>query len=155
MSRNEFWSHIEQCRSQADGMPAFNRRLEAILDDWELPKLGAFHKAMWCNIGVQPGEDLLDLMYEVAEHVGVDEGYGYAGWLIAQGRDFHEAVMRDERVALTRIPSQEDVHEGESVTWASTRVCVKKTGGRYGPNDLFGDDLSGRPRPGVDFPVTW
>jgi len=36
----------------------------------------------------------------------------YGGWLIAQGRSFHEAVMREFRVALTRIPAPDDVWEG-------------------------------------------
>ena len=34
MSRDEFWNYIEQCHRNTNGMPAFNRFLEALLDAW-------------------------------------------------------------------------------------------------------------------------
>ena len=65
------------------------------------------------------------------------------------------AVMRDPKVAATRVPPRDDIFEGESVIFVAQRVCGKKTGGEWGLCDLFGDDLSGKPLPGVDFPVSW
>ncbi len=157
MSRDEFWSYIEQCRQHSDGMPAFNRLLELMLDQWALPKVAAFHTVMWFDIGVyHDGGELWDLMYEVTDYLGSDNSWdSYGGWLITQGRAFHEAVMGDPRVALTRIPPPEDVWEGETVIFVAQRVCLKKTDNKWGLHDLFGDDLSGKPLPGVDFPVTW
>ena len=52
MSRDEFWLYIEQCRAHSVGMREFNQLLESMLDSWELPKLAAFHKVMWFDIGV-------------------------------------------------------------------------------------------------------
>ena len=86
---------------------------------------------------------------------GDDSWECYGGWLIAQGREFHEAVMRDACVALARVPSGEDVWQGESVIFVAQRVCAKKTGGKWGLCDLFGDKLNGTPLPGVDYPITW
>jgi hypothetical protein len=63
--------------------------------------------------------------------------------------------LRDPRVAATRVPSWDDVFEGESVLFVAQRVCSKKTDHKWGLYDLFGDDLDGKPLPGVDFPVSW
>src|SRR5688572_23300264 len=116
MSLEEFWGYIEQCRQHSDSMPAFNLVLEEMLDHWELPKLAAFHKVMRFDIGVENSEDLWDIVSQVAEYVETENAWqDYGGWLIAQGRDFHEAVMCDPQVALTRIPPADDVWEGESV----------------------------------------
>src|SRR5262249_47850920 len=156
MSRDEFWMYIEQCRAQAVGMPEFNRLLEAMLDAWDLPKLAAFHKVMWFDVGVYHDEgerELWDLMYRAADYLGSDNSWdSYGGWLIAQGREFYEAVMRDPRVALTRVPQPDDVWEGETVIFVAQRVCLKKTDNKWGLQDLFGDKLDGKPAPGVDFP---
>jgi hypothetical protein len=155
MSRDEFWRYIEQCRRQADSMPAFNRVLEAMLDQWELPKLAAFHKVMWRDLGVYHGDDLWAVFAPLTGIGGDDTWECYGGWLIAQGRKFHEAVMRDPQVDATRVPPRADVFEGESVIFVAQRVCGKKTDGKWGLYDLFGDDLSGMPLPGVDYTVSW
>jgi hypothetical protein len=147
MSRDEFWSYIEDCRQHSDGMAAFNSALEAMLHPWELPRLAAFHKVMWFDIGVYHDDgNLWDLMSEAADYLGSDNSWdSYGGWLIAQGRHFHEAVMRDAQVALTRIPSPEDVWEGESVIFVAQRICGQKTEGKWSLYDLFGDNLEGKP----------
>jgi hypothetical protein len=155
MSRDEFWSHIEECRQHSDGISSFNRLLEATLDTWPLPKLAAFHKVMWFDLGVYHDDgELWSLMYPAVKYLGSDNSWdNYGGWLIAQGREFFEAVMHDPNIALTRIPSFDEVHEGESVIFVAQRVCSKKTERNWGLYDLFGDDLTGEPLPGVDFPV--
>ncbi len=156
MSRDEFWSFIENCRQHFDNMVTFNRLLEEMLDHWELPKLAAFHKVMWFDIGVYHSDSFWEIMYPALDYLGSDNSWdSYGGWLIAQGRAFHEAVMADPRIALSRIPPPDDVWEGESVIFVAQRVCSKKTDGKWGLYDLFGDDLSGKPLPGVDFPVSW
>jgi hypothetical protein len=155
MSPNEFWECIEQCRQQSDSMRTFNLVLEATLDTWELPKLAAFHKIMWCDIGVNNDDDLWEIVEPLTGIGGDDTWECYGGWLIAQGRQFHEEVMRNPKAAATRIPPLDDIYEGESVIFAAQRVCRKKTGDKWSLYDLFGDDLSGKPLPGVDFPVSW
>jgi uncharacterized protein DUF4240 len=155
MSRDEFWSYIEQCRQHSDGMPAFTALLEKMLDAWELPKLAAFHKVMWSDVGVYHGEDLWDVVAPLIRISGDDSWECYGGWLIAQGRMFHEAVLRDSQVAATRVPARKDIYEGESVIFMAQRVCAKKTDGKWGLYDLFGIHLDGKPQPGVDWPVTW
>ena len=155
MSRDEFWSHIERCRQHSDGMPAFNRLLDALLDHWPLAKLAAFHKVMWHDVGVYHDEgdrELWGLMSGAADYLGSDNAWDcYGGWLIAQGREFAEAVLRDPEVALARVPPLEGVREGESVIFAAQRACGRRTGGRWGLYDLFGDDLCGGPLPGVEW----
>jgi len=136
-------------------MPTFNSVLEAMLNAWELPKLAAFHKVMWRHLGVYNDDDLWDVTAPLAGISGDDTWECYGGWLIAQGRTFYEAVMRDPKVATTRVPPLDDIFEGESVIFVAQRVCGKKTGDKWSLYDLFGDDLSGKPLPGGDFPVSW
>jgi len=66
-------------------MREFNRGLEALLDAWDLPKLAAFHWAMWSDIGVYREEkerELWDLMYQAADYLGSDNSWdSYRGWL--------------------------------------------------------------------------
>jgi len=155
MSRDEFWTYIEQCRQHSDAMPTFNCLLEAMLDAWGLPKLAAFHGVMRRDIGIYHDDDLWAIVELLTGIDGDDTWECYGGWLIAQGREFHEAVMQDPKVAAPRIPPLDDIYEGESVIFVAQRVCGKKTGGRWSLYDLFGDDLSGKPLPGVDFPVSW
>jgi hypothetical protein len=155
MSQDEFWTYIEQCRRHSNSMRAFNRLLEAMLDTWELPKLAAFHKVMRHDIGVYNGDDLWAVVEPLTGIGGDDTWECYGGWLIAQGRTFYEAVMRDPNVAATRVPPRADIFEGESVIFVAQRVCSKKTKDKWSLYDLFGDDLSGEPLPGVDFPVSW
>jgi len=155
MSQDEFWTYIEQCRQHSDSMPALNRLLEAMLDTWELPKLAAFHKVMRHDIGVYNDDDLWSVVEPLTSLGGDDSWECYGGWLIAQGRKFHDAVMRNPKLAANRVPSREDIFEGESVIFVAQRVCRKKTDGQWGLYDLFGDDLNGKPLPGVNFPVSW
>jgi hypothetical protein len=155
MSEDEFWTYVGQCRQHSDSMKAFNRLLEAMLDTWELPKLAAFHKVMWDDIGVYNDDDLWAVVESLTGIGGDDTWECYGGWLIAQGRTFYEAVMRNPKVAATRVPPMDDIFQGESVIFVAQRVCGKKTDGKWGLYDLFGDDLSGKPLPGVEFPVSW
>ena len=109
---------------------------------------------MWTDIGVH-NDDLLPVIEPLTGISGGDTLECYEGWLIAQGREFHEAVTHNPKVAASRISSMDDVFEGEYVIFVAQRVCGKKTCGKWSLNDLFGDDFDGRPLPGVDFPVTW
>jgi Protein of unknown function (DUF4240) len=155
MTRDEFWAVVEQCRARAADMREFNRRLEAALDDWELPKLAAFHKAMWFDVGVYHEDEFREVVQRAADYLQSDNSWdSYGGWLIAQGREFHEAALRDPRLALARLPPPDDVWEGESVIFVAQRVCFRRTGQMWSLYDLFGHDLDGTPSPGVDFPVT-
>jgi hypothetical protein len=150
MSRDEFWQCVERCRQHSDGMGTFNFVLETMLDAWDLPRLVAFHKIMWHDIGVHHDDALWDVVEPLTGIDGDDTWECYEGWLIAQGRQFHETVMRNPQMAATRVPSLDDVFEGESVIFVAQRLCSKKTGGKWGLYDLFGDDLSGKELPGVD-----
>jgi hypothetical protein len=154
MSQDEFWTYIEQCRPHSNTMAAFNLLLEAMLDSWELSKLAAFHKVMWHEIGIYNDNYLWAVVEPLTDIGGDDTWECYGGWLIAQGREFHRAVMQDPHVAASHVPPLDDIFEGESVIFVAQRVCTKKTGGKWGLYDLFGDDLSGQPLPGVDFPVS-
>src|ERR1043165_9715252 len=154
MSRDEFWMYIEQCRQHSSTMQAFNRVLEEMLDHWELPKLAAFHKVMWDDLGVYNNKELWNIVEPLTGIAGDDSWERYGGGLSAQGREFYEAVMQDPKVAATRIPPKDDIFEGESVIFLAQVVCVKKTE-KWNLHDLFGYNLDGQREQYVDWPVTW
>jgi hypothetical protein len=62
MSRDEFWSLIDACRRQSADIQTFNRVLEAMLDGWDLPRLAAFHKVMWHDIGVYNEDEVWEVL---------------------------------------------------------------------------------------------
>jgi hypothetical protein len=65
-----------------------------MLDSWALPRVAAFAKIMWFDVDVYDAEELWDLMREAVDYLESDNSWEeYGGWLIAQGRVFHEAVM--------------------------------------------------------------
>jgi hypothetical protein len=99
MSQDEFWTYIEHYGEYSDSIPSFNRLPEAMLDPWELPKLAAFHKLMWRDIGVHNDDDLRGIVAPLAGTGGDDTWECHGGWLIAHGRRFYEAVMRHPHVA--------------------------------------------------------
>jgi hypothetical protein len=117
--RQEFWKYIEQCRTASHSMKEFAQQLESLLDTWEFPALAAFHRIMWSDIGVYHDEgngELSELMSQQVEYLDSDDAWEwYGGWLIAQGQEFFEAVLRDPQVALTRLPSPEDVRSVTSL----------------------------------------
>lgn len=82
MTRDEFWAHIEQCRTPPCDMPEFNRRLESMLDAWELPKLAAFHRVMWEDVGVWHDEgegELRSAMSPTASYLRSDDAWDCYG----------------------------------------------------------------------------
>jgi hypothetical protein len=80
-------------------------------------------------------------MREIDETLGGQNSWErYGGWLVAQGRDFFEAVMRDPELARTRLPS-EDALTDEGIIFASQMACYVRTDGKYDLFDMIGDYL--------------
>src|SRR5262245_248644 len=109
-------------------------------------RLAAFHKVMWKEIGVYNDHTLWDQLTERQPLLDSDATWEcYGGWLIAQGRACFERVRHDHAFAVAHMPPVDDVFAGESVIFVAQRVCLKKTGGKWYLNDLFGDSLDGSP----------
>lgn len=142
LARDEFWSAIEECRQGSVDCKSFAERLAAHLTGWEFTRLAAFHNTMWYDVGVFHRGTLWDLLYQQEPLLGSQNAWEcYGGWLIAQGRAFHEAVMRDPTLALARLPTWEEIDAGEAIIFAAQEACYRKTGRQYDLYDVLGDFL--------------
>jgi hypothetical protein len=142
LSRDEFWSVVEGSRQGSTDTASFAERLLAQLTDWEFNRLAAFHNTMWYDVGVFHGGALWDLVYQQEPLLGSQNAWEcFGSWLIAQGRAFHEAVMRQQALALDRLPSWEEIDGGESVIFAAQEACLRKTERRYDLYDVLGNFL--------------
>ncbi|HTU22905.1 MAG TPA: DUF4240 domain-containing protein [Gemmataceae bacterium] len=142
LSRDEFWSAIEECRQISLDCESFAERLVAHLSSWGFAKLAAFHNTMWYDVSVFHRGTLWNLVYQQEPLLGSQNAWEcYGGWLIAQGREYHESVMRDPALALTRLPTWQEIDAGETVIFSAQEACLRKTGRRYNLYDVIGDFL--------------
>lgn len=142
LSRDEFWATIEECRRELADTRSFPERLPAHLADWEFTQLAAFHNTMWYDVGVFHRGALWELLCGQEPLLGSQNAWEcYGGWLIAQGRAFHEAVMRDPTLALSRLPTWEEIDDGELVIFAAQEACLRKTGRQHDLYEVLGDFL--------------
>lgn len=102
--------------------------------------MAAFHNTMWHDVGVFHRGELRDVVYQREPLLGSHDAWEcYGGWLIAQGRDFQEAVIREPRTSLSRIPSWEEIDDGESIIFAAQEACLRQTEREYDLYDVLGD----------------
>lgn len=140
--RDDFWTVVEECRRVSADSLAFAEQLPARLADWDFTQLAAFHNTMWYDVGVFHSGALWDVLYQHEPLLGCQNAWEcYGGWLIAQGREFHEVILRNPPLALSRVPSWEEIDAGESIIFAAQEACYRKTNGQYDLYDVLGDFL--------------
>src|SRR5262245_8065350 len=116
MELMQFWDLINLCRTHSASLKDFTALPEEILPSFEPAQLNLFDKWVWHYLDqVKKNVGLAEVLYECLELTGGDTGLCYGGWLIAQGREFFETVMKEPKRAAERLPSWDDVWEGESV----------------------------------------
>ncbi len=126
---DQFWEMIEACRAAHVGMTAFNREIDSRLAALEPAELASFNQILWSEIGVYNDHKLWGLVDPNNELIsGEDSWEAYGGWLIAQGRDFYESVMRDPQEARRRLPTSEDLDQAESFIFAAGEAYWNRTG---------------------------
>jgi len=138
----EFWSVVEACRCRSIDTASFAEGLAFALITWDYHQLAAFHNTMWYDVGVYHATELRGILLEQEDYDWLSsqnawESYG--GWLIGQGRKFHEKVMHKPQVALTRLPSDVEIDAGERVIFAAEEACLRKTERKYGLDDMVED----------------
>jgi hypothetical protein len=142
LSRDEFWSVIEECRKKSHDVASFADWLVSFLTPWDFQRLGGFYNTMWYDIRVFHRGQLWDVMLGVDELLGTQNAWEcYGGWLIVQGRAFHEAVMSDPSLALSCLPTWDELEHGESIIFAAQAACLRKTNQREDLFDVLGDFL--------------
>src|SRR5262245_48482544 len=130
---DEFWDVVEACRRGSTGLTSFDEALVSHLVGWDFPRIAGFHNTLWYDVGVFHDTELWAVMREgcYSFAFGQNSWERYGGWLVAQGREFHEAVMADPWVAKTRLPDAEELASGEFVIFVAYKAASRKTKEEY------------------------
>jgi hypothetical protein len=120
MTLDKFWDIIESCRAATGrDMAAFNREIASRLSAWELDELASFYWILWGDVGLYNDHELWHIVDPDREIIsGEDSWEAYGGWLVAQGREYHDAVQRDPQEATRRLPTPDDIDRGEDFIFA-------------------------------------
>lgn len=141
LPRDEFWAVVEDCRRRSADSVAFGEVVTATLAGWDFRRMAAFHNTLWYDVGVFHRGRLWDVMCAIDETLGSQNSWErYGGWLVAQGREFHEAVMRDPELARTRLPDEAALSD-EGIIFAAQEACLRKTDRKHDLYDVLGDYL--------------
>jgi hypothetical protein len=132
MTEDRFWGIVEECRRSSGDVFAFNERLVAYLAGCDLPTIVAFSSAMGGKTGEYPNSSFRGTLREAGRDYSTDGSWQrYMGWLVAQGREFYDAVLEDPDVALSRLPESEDCQNHEPVIFAASAAIRRKSGGEW------------------------
>ncbi len=105
MTPNDFWQIIDQARPQPPSIAEANRnllRLLAALPDEELLYFDYFFTYYEALVIASPNRLIWDALYLVHGGKSAYSTYGFAAWLILQGKNTYLAVLRDaDRLADT------------------------------------------------------
>ena len=105
MTINDFWNIIDQARPESRNIGEFNQNLNRLLEslpDEDLLYFDYFFKMYECTIIASPNRliwSALSLVYSGKHKYNT---YGFAAWLILQGKSHYLAVLHDaDRLADT------------------------------------------------------
>src|SRR5262245_65544822 len=123
MTASGFWGLVGACRLRAADMPSFNAALERVLAGLPADELWSFYRWGWhyarrlqWHSGMKFNAALHDCLDQaMGLHLGGDTGDCYAGWVIAQGKDFYDRLLGEPERAADRLPMWDEVWEGENV----------------------------------------
>jgi hypothetical protein len=142
MSCEQFWELIDLCRAHSATTQSFVTYLEVALAKLASEELYSFHN--WVrhyvdelqfkcgyndpsNIGFNDRlNDCLTRHMDLP--LGGDRGECYVGWVISQGRTFYELLRDHPERAADRLPTWEDVWQGENVLFLAIRIFRNRTG---------------------------
>jgi hypothetical protein len=147
MTEDDFWSLIAACRWDGIDMPSFNAALQRTLEKLPDDELWSFYQRVWGHVdrlqwqtGMQFNQGLNDCLDKaMGLRLGGDKGECYGDWAIAQGKRFYDSLLAEPSHAVERLPTWDDVWEGENVLFLANRVFRERTGQFL--QDVFKDDL--------------
>jgi hypothetical protein len=148
MTDSRFWTLLDDCSQSTAVMASFCAALEQALSNLPPEELWSFDKWVWHYIqrlqwhsGMRFNEELNSCLDQaMGLQLGGDTGDCYAGWAIAQGREFYFSLVNQSGRAVERLPSWDDVWQGENVAFLASRVFSERTGQSL--QEVFGADMS-------------
>jgi hypothetical protein len=137
MDCDGFWRLIEASRVGEDGL-ADMERLHELLEGLETNEVLDFDRELWERMRESYRWDLWAVAYIVNGGCS-DDGFDYfRGWLIAQGRAYFEASLREPERAADR--AEPDANECEDMLYTAARVHKERTGEFPPPLNVMPED---------------
>jgi len=120
MDKDGFWKLIETTRRRSDGCEELAERLFDSLQELMPADIRGFHQQMRERLDESYRHDLWAVAYIVNGGCS-DDGFEYfRAWLIAQGRDYFEAALRDPESAA--ILAKPNANECEDILYVAARA---------------------------------
>lgn len=134
MNTDKFWSIVESARDGASDCDEIAQNLKGSLEELSPEDILGFQKQVWQRLGESYRWDLWAIAYIVNGGCS-DDGFEYfRGWLIAQGRQYFEAALRDPQNAAEL--AEPDANECEDILYVAASVYKTKTGQHPSRGDL-------------------
>jgi hypothetical protein len=127
MDRDRFWKIIDWARERTEDAEEVAEVVTEVLESHSPEEIVAFDRALWERRQESYRYDVWAAAYIVNGGCS-DDGFEYfRGWLIAQGREFFEAVLADPQRVGDRVPEGEEV-ECEEMLYVARQAYENKTG---------------------------
>ena len=127
MNVEGFWQLIENSKRGVDDCDEQSEKLSALLTELESQEIIDFDTIMRQQLIEAYRWDLWAVAYIINGGCS-DDGFEYfRGWLIAQGKDYFEAALKNPENAAARVSEGGDV-ECESILYVANQVYEEKTG---------------------------
>ncbi len=122
-----FWNFIQRSQQGTEDCSEQAGCLARLLSALELEGILAFDRHFRDRMRESYRNDLWAVAYIINGGCSDDCFDYFRGWVIAQGRDFFEAVMKSPEHAATRVGEGGDV-ECEDILYVTAEVYESKTG---------------------------
>jgi hypothetical protein len=135
MDIESFWDLIKKSKRRAKDCEEQSENLTELLTKLEPQEIIDFNRHMKQQLIEAYRWDLWAVAYII--HGGCsDDGFEYfRGWLIAQGRDYFEAALKNPESAAKKVSAGEEA-ECESILYAASEAYEQGIGSELPPSDI-------------------
>ena len=151
MDKTAFWEMIEESRQEGRFCEAQAAHLRARLAGLDLAEIVSFQQHLWARMAEAYRGDLWAFAYIVNGGCSDDGFCVFRGWLIAQGREFFEEVLRVPELVAERVQESGEASCGDMV-YVAEEVYRDRTGGRDLPGPSEPERLHGELFAEADLP---
>ena len=154
MDRSAFWELIEISRQQGRFCEEQVTDLRSRLQGLELAEVVSFQQHLGALLAQAYRGDLWAVAYIVNGGCGDDGFIDFRGWLIAQGREFFEVVLRAPERIGERVQQSGEAACSDMV-YVAEEVYRDRTGGRDIPGQAPPAPLQGELFDEADLPTRY
>ena len=127
MNDEQFWKLIKQSRRGTEDCEEQAEKLESLLAKLEPPEIVAFDELLAKRLNEAYRWDLWAVAYIINGGCSDDSFEYFRCWLIAQGKEFFEAVLKNPEHAGKRVKVGDEV-ECEDFLYVALKAYETKTG---------------------------